>query len=1524
MIARRAISLLCALAFFTVNIAVSASQIAAPDKAVPHLAQAVVPNSQAKPQVAAATSTTYWGAPYTSQFGVVSGSIGAAISEDWARYKATYPSAFPGCSYVPTVSDPNNNVYNLPGLVWFAILQGTCGGSLGVHATAYPYNAVKNIGKPCNCVGDPINFGTGNEFRDDQDIALGKLGFHRYYNSHAAIAPAHIGAHWRHSFDRRLDYVTDSTNSIATVFRPDGQGVVFTLRSSVWTADLDVADTLSTTYDAANNLAGWLYTNAATREQETYDTQGNLLSIIDVNKQVTLFTYSDASTPASIAPAPGLLLAVTDPAGRQLSFAYNSQGNVASVTQPDGGVTSYSYGANNDLTKVTYPDTSYRQYVYNESALTSGYNLPTALTGEIDEKGVRVADISYDNQSRAIMSRLAGQVDVTQVSYGSNGANTVTYPTGVQVTYGFSMPNGSVHASSASGPCGPNCGQSFFSLTFDANGYPATATDFNGHVTQSVYNARGLPDSQVEAFGESSQRTTSTTWDVVNRVPLTRLVADTSGTAKSSTAWIYNGRAQVTARCDIDTSVVSGYTCAASGVPPAGVRRTTYAYCDTVDTTQCPLTGLLLSVDGPRTDVSDITHYSYYLTTDESGCGTVGGTCHRAGDLYQVTDALGHITTLVAYDKNGRLVRSQDSNNVITDLTYAPRGWLKTRSIGGATTTIDYDAVGNVIKITDADGVFVGYTYDAAHRLTDITDAVGNHIHYTLDAAGNKTKEDTYDSGNTLRRTLSRSYNILGQLTGVTDGLSHTVFNASYTDSYDANGNLVHTADGLGIQRKQGYDALNRLVSTLDNYNGTDTATQNTQATFAYDALDRLEGVSDPDGLATVYDHDGLGNRTALHSPDTGSSGFTYDAAGNVIRSSDAKGITRTYSYDELNRLLTVSYNDSSLNAAYHYDEPDGVTGCDNSTYHSRLTSIVESAVTTVYCYDARGNVVQKRQTMGGQVDVTSYGYTLAGRLSSLTAPSQMVTQYTRDAAGRISGVTVTPANSAGQTVVSTISYLPFGPISSYTLGNGQTITRSYDVNYQLTDIVSLALNLHFTRDAMGNVEGVSTIAGASSSETYSYDALYRLTAVNDASGAAIEAYTYSKTGDRLSKTKAGGLATGVYGYQSGTHWLTSIGSAARAYDANGNTIGSANAGETLGYGYNDRNRLTIVQRNQQTVATYVYNAMGERVAKAVASLQVVNERFAYNEASQLIGEYGTTNRDYIWLGSLPVAVMDSGTTNTISYVHADGLSIPRAISDSAGNTIWKWMYQSNPFGEQPPTGSYVYNLRLPGQYFDVETGLMYNGARYYESATGRFPQSDPMGMSGGQWSTYAYVDNGPLARVDPLGLRSPTPGEVAMLSPIFNNTVDFSKVDIVSGGGMDPRAWAPIATENAVTLGNTIHFPSSGYQSDFSSASLSDQAWLAHEMTHVYQYQNNSNYSWAKAANEGLRSDTYKYSLSEHGCFNDYRYEQQAAIVADYYAALHGSWSPALSDYEALLNPVGLGVDHSAPSPLFIMGGDP
>ncbi|WP_197056515.1 RHS repeat-associated core domain-containing protein [Luteibacter mycovicinus] len=1294
----------------------------------------------------------------------------------------------------------------------------SCAGNnlpLAVNVTFRSYDVGKNAGG-CDCdsgnghdgsplrstplEADPINTATGNKFLQETDYrgGLQVLTFRRFYNSLSGMTSTTLGSLWRHSFDRSLRSLSTTTINL---YRPDGRVEQFVKTNGIWAPDADVADTLTEQDDASGTAIGYSVFLAAVRETEAYSASGLLQSITPLSGAPTTFNYSVPSTPASVAPAPDLLISAVAPDGRALHFFYDGSSRLTQVTLPDGALLKYSYDASTgDLIGVQYPDGKTRQYLYNETDLTGGKNLPGLLTGILDETGKRFESTTYDSSSRALSSSRAGGVNALTVTYGTSTSlptvSTVTTALGTKTNLGFKNILGTLKVSGSSQPCGGGCNQPWQARTYDTRGYPASAKDFNGAVTTTTYDAQGLLTRQVEAAGTDAQRNTSMTWETVHRVPLTQAVSNADGNVVSKQAWAYNARGQVTAECAIDPSVTVTYACGSQAHAPKGIRQVKYTYCDATDATQCPRVGLLLTVDGARTDITDLTRFSYFLTSDESGCAALGGACHRAGDPATITDAAGLVTSYLSYDKAGRLARAKSADGVITDYSYTPRGQLATTVVralstgvasgADATTHIAYTPDGAVRTVTDPDGIVTTYAYDDAHRLTDITDGLGRRMHYTLDAAGNATKAQSITAAGTVVKSTSRSFNTLGQLTAIIDGLGRAVFSATDSDSYDGNGNLVHSRDALGIQQKQVFDGLNRLVSTLQNYQGTDTATRDSQSVSTYDAIDRVTGFSDPGGLNTYYDRDGLGNVTGLRSPDTGTTSNTFDVAGNRLTSTDATGNARAMTYDALGRPLTVTFADSSKSIQYKYDDADTATGCTGSHGKGHMTRIIEANGGIVWCYDGRGNVLMKQQAVGAATTTTAYTWTPANRLKSITTANGTLIAYTRDGDGSIITVTATPKGGVATTIASSVVYKSFGPIASLKLGDGQVVTYSYDATGALTDIVSTAFTLHMKRDAMGNLTAIGNAAGvATPTETYGYDSLYRLTGVTGSSGNAIEAYTYNKTGDRLSKT-APGLLTGTYSFASGTHQLTGIGTTTRTVDARGNTTSSHLASGTDVYGYDQRNRLTSVTRDGTVVGSYVLNALDQRVQKTAKGSTT---RFDYDEGSQLLSESsGTAARDYIWLGTLPVGVVDvSGSSTSVAFVHADGLGTPRSVTNASGTVLWQWPYASNPFGEKAPTSAVGYglNLRFPGQYFDAESGLNYNLNRDYEATTGRYVQSDPIGLNAGS-STYAYTLNDPLAMVDPNGHDA-----IVLIDPsaamIFGRTAGHEAILV----GSDKSGWS-------------------------------------------------------------------------------------------------------------------------------------
>jgi RHS repeat-associated protein len=132
------------------------------------------------------------------------------------------------------------------------------------------------------------------------------------------------------------------------------------------------------------------------------------------------------------------------------------------------------------------------------------------------------------------------------------------------------------------------------------------------------------------------------------------------------------------------------------------------------------------------------------------------------------------------------------------------------------------------------------------------------------------------------------------------------------------------------------------------------------------------------------------------------------------------------------------------------------------------------------------------------------------------------------------------------------------------------------------------------------------------------------------------------------------------------------------------------------------------------------------------------------------------TNETNNALAAAATVTVNSGIAQAY-YIHTDQLDTPRVITDTNGNVVWQWD-NADPFGanmanENPNgAGTFNFNLRFPGQYYDRETNLHYNINRDYDPAIGRYIESDPIGLMGGI-NTFIYVFGNPIGYRDISGL---------------------------------------------------------------------------------------------------------------------------------------------------------------------------
>ncbi len=410
-------------------------------------------------------------------------------------------------------------------------------------------------------------------------------------------------------------------------------------------------------------------------------------------------------------------------------------------------------------------------------------------------------------------------------------------------------------------------------------------------------------------------------------------------------------------------------------------------------------------------------------------------------------------------------------------------------------------------------------------------------------------------------------------------------------------------------------------------------------------------------------------------------------------------------------------------------------------------------------------------------------------------------TRYTYDAnSNRLSAIdkTISDTNLNGtfdvpDTALTTSQTLTIQPTSNRLLGFAQTIT-----NVRGTQTLSTtAASVTYSIDANGNL----TSDGL---RTFEYDESNRLAKVKilkDGEAASIK-YLYNALGQQVFKSEPKPEQLLPNQTELGSSFVTWLQT-------------------NFGWLY------AQAQTDASLGSAYVY-ADGQLPSWAV------------------LGEYdngsasGTGRTEYIWLPTEDGSAIPVGMFRNSKFfaIHPDHLGTPRLMTDSTNKVVWQWAYSgfgnNKPIGVLKPTTSAtsaftnqpvllsapaavaVLDLRFPGQMADEETGLFYNTYRSYQPSQGRYPQADPIGLSGGA-NRFGYVGGNALSFTDPMGLQA-IPIPPILMPGVPNPTFDAQRelIDRMRrrGGGDEPEETYQTYTRYHPLTGDCYSGRTSGYGS--------------------------------------------------------------------------------------------------------------
>ncbi|HET7108059.1 MAG TPA: RHS repeat-associated core domain-containing protein [Candidatus Acidoferrum sp.] len=804
-----------------------------------------------------------------------------------------------------------------------------------------------------------------------------------------------------------------------------------------------------------------------------------------------------------------------------------------------------------------------------------------------------------------------------------------------------------------------------------------------------------------------------------------------------------------------------------------GTLNTTTTYYDT---------GMPYQVTDPR---GNVTTYSYSPTyagayVTQTTMPATGSVSHVVSGTYDFNT--GKIATFTDqnnqvfhyyYDSLWRMTSGTFPDNGQTIFNYPDLVTIETKKQIDSTRWTDayvrFDGLGRPIRHISANGEATPWD-----QVDTCYDVLGNKHFVTYPYQGNGLSDSQCTKpGDTF------TYDALGRVLTVTHSDS-SVATTAYTGraaSVSDEGNGTRS-----LQRVSQIDGLGRLASVCEVSSitltvgltpapascGQDVTATGFLTTYSYDALGNLKTVIQGGLNQRSFNYDSLSRLTSATNPESGTTIYKYDVdtnctgpnsfSGQLVSKTDARGVRTCMQYDALNRLTQKNYSDGiTPTALLSYDSSSVTMGTNNfsvSNTVGRLSSACMTSACNVmeaFSYDPMGRVAFEHQCTpancsGASNWLTTYGYDLAGDMTSSTNGAGVTLTYSANTAQRLMQLTssLSDANHPG-TLLQNAHYGAFGMVSEQ-LGSGINDSIGYAPRGWLQSLSSTSggttrYSFGLTFAPNGNVlTGNDSVNG---NWTYTYDDFNRLLTANATSQAY--SYVYDRFGNRWQQN---GPHAKSLSFDANNRIPSGTGI---TYDLAGNVTGDG----THTYTYDGEGRVIWVDGG--STAQYMYDAQGKRVRK-ITSTSTVD--YIYDASGSQIAEFsstGTWNRGEVYASGRHIATYSGGTSGTMYFNHDDWLGTERARTDKAGNSYETCT--SLPFGDwQSCTGSDPSPLHFTGKERDSESGLDDFGARYYSSPMGRFASVDPIWVKidrlvdPQRLNLYAYGRNNPLVFVDPDG----------------------------------------------------------------------------------------------------------------------------------------------------------------------------